>query len=265
MRQKDEPVIWDVDLRKQFNGSSQFTLEVRFCSDARRLVLLGPSGAGKTQTLRMIAGLNKPDQGFVRLNGMTLFDEAARIDMRPQQRQIAYVFQDYALFPHLTVLQNIAFGLQTGLLNPKRNVQHDAVARWLQVFQLERVAHHYPHQLSGGQQQRTALARALVGSPRALLLDEPFAALDRGLRKQLRAELAALQVQLEIPMILITHDEEDVECLADDVLHIEGGCLTDAIADRGRGVDPAELCDDGALRSRTNYLSVVAKNDKSAS
>jgi molybdate transport system ATP-binding protein len=257
MRQKDESVIWDVDLRKQFNGSSQFALEVRFCSAARRLVLLGPSGAGKTQTLRMIAGLNKPDHGFVRQDGVTLFDDSARIDMRPQQRQIGYVFQDYALFPHLTVLQNIAFGLQTGLLNPKRDVQQDAVARWLQAFQLEPVAHHYPHQLSGGQQQRVALARALVGSPRALLLDEPFAALDRGLRKHLRAELAALQAQLDIPMILITHDDEDVECFADDVLHIESGRLT--------GVDPAESCAAGDLRTRTNYLSIVAKNDKPTS
>jgi molybdate transport system ATP-binding protein len=266
MRQKDESVIWDVDLRKQFNGSSQFGLDVRFCSDARRLVLLGPSGAGKTQTLRMIAGLNRPDQGAVRLDGATLFDDRARIDMRPQQRQIAYVFQDYALFPHLTVLQNIAFGLQTGLLNPKRNAQHDAVTRWLEAFRLEPVAHHYPHQLSGGQQQRVALARALVGSPRALLLDEPFAALDRGLRKHLRAELAALQAQLDIPVILITHDEEDVECFADDVLHIEAGRVIDAVAeDRCRAVDPAESCGTGAMRSRTNYLSIVAKNDKPTS
>lgn len=217
-------MIWNVDLRKRFaDGKRNFTLDVRFCSNARRLVLFGPSGAGKSQTLKMIAGLGSPDAGHVRLDGRSLFDREAGIDMPPQQRALAYVFQDYALFPHLTALQNIAFALHPGLTNPKRHVQHESVNRWLKAFQLEAVAHHYPDQLSGGQRQRTALARALVAQPRALLLDEPFAALDRALRTHLRRELAALQAQLAIPMILITHDEEDVECFADEVVHIRDG------------------------------------------
>lgn len=216
--------MWDVDLRKHFiDGKRSFTLDVRFCSDARRLVLFGPSGAGKSQTLKMIAGLGTPDDGHVRLQGSALFDSRAKIDLPPQQRKLAYVFQEYALFPHLTVLQNIAFALHTGWMNPKRNARHEAVTRWLTTFQLEAVAHQYPDQLSGGQRQRCALARALVASPRALLLDEPFAALDRALRTHLRKELAALQAQLDIPMILITHDEEDVECFADAVIHIRDG------------------------------------------
>jgi molybdate transport system ATP-binding protein len=226
-------VIWDLDLSKRFNGQNGFSLDVRLRSNARRLVLFGPSGAGKSQTLKMIAGLSTPDRGHIRLNGTPLFDNRARINVPPQQRRLAYVFQDYALFPHLTVLQNIAFALHPGLMNPRRNVQHAAVTRWLKAFELEPVAHQYPDQLSGGQRQRTALARALVGSPQALLLDEPFAALDRSLRKQLREELAVLQAQLDIPLILITHDDEDVDTLADAVFHIDGGRMIDEMANGG--------------------------------
>lgn len=217
-------MIWDIDLRKHFaTGRRRFALDVRFRSDARRLVLFGPSGAGKSQTLKMIAGLATPDEGHVRMEGSTLFDRQAGIDMRPQQRGLGYVFQEYALFPHLTVLQNIAFALHAGLANPKRHVRDEAVSRWLEAFDLEPVAHQYPDQLSGGQRQRTALARALVASPRALLLDEPFAALDRALRRHLREELAALQARIEVPLILITHDEEDVDYFADAVVHIQDG------------------------------------------
>lgn len=217
-------MIWDVALRKRFEGRKHsFELDVRFQSDARRLVLFGPSGAGKSMTLKMIAGLEAPDGGHVRMNGVDLFDRDRRVDLSPQRRGLAYVFQDYALFPHLTVIQNIAFGLHPGLLNPRRSVRHEAVRRWIQAFHLESVANQYPEQLSGGQRQRTALARALVAEPRALLLDEPFAALDRPLRKRLRDELARLQAQLDIPMILISHDEEDVAVLADEMVRIEHG------------------------------------------
>lgn len=227
-------MIWDVDVRKHFeDGKRSFTLDVHFCSNARRLVLFGPSGAGKSQTLKMIAGLSAPDDGHVRLEGTTLFDHHAHIDLPPQQRALAYVFQDYALFPHLTVLQNVAFALHSGLMNPKGNVRRDAATRWLEAFRLGHVAHRYPAQLSGGQRQRTALARALVAQPRALLLDEPFAALDRALRAHLRQELAELQAQLNIPLILITHDEEDVDCLADDVIHIQDGRTIAEKADHG--------------------------------
>lgn len=232
-------MIWDVALRKQFaTGKRRFTLDVRFRSDAQRLVLFGPSGAGKSQTLKMIAGLGAPDEGHVRLGGVALFDRQARIDMPPRRRGLGYVFQDYALFPHLTVIQNIAFALHAGLANPSRETRHDAVRRWLDAFRLEPVAHQYPDQLSGGQRQRTALARALAASPRALLLDEPFAALDRALRKHLREELAALQARLAIPVILITHDEEDVDSFADEVIQIEHGSIIgqkendDVLADR---------------------------------
>lgn len=215
---------WDIDLRKRFEGRKFcFDLNLRFQSAARRLVLFGPSGAGKSLTLKMIAGLERPDAGHVRLNESTLFEHDKGVDLSPQRRRLAYVFQDYALFPHLTVAQNIAFGLHRGLFNPRRSVRHEAVLHWLQAFHLEPVADQYPEQLSGGQRQRTALARALVAEPQAILLDEPFAALDRPLRRHLRQELVELQARLNIPMILITHDEDDVATLADAVVSIEQG------------------------------------------
>src|SRR5690606_33945270 len=140
-----------------------------------------------------------------------------------QQRHLAYMFQDYALFPHLTVRQNVAFALRRGLLNPAKSEASEAVDRWITSFGLNAVAGHYPHQLSGGQRQRTALARALVSQPKALLLDEPFAALDKGLRERLREELKALQSELQLPLLLITHDDDDVRCLAEQVIRLEAG------------------------------------------
>jgi molybdate transport system ATP-binding protein len=217
-------MIWDVALRKLLrHDAARFELDVRFASAARRLVLFGPSGAGKTQTLKMIAGISPPDAGRVAIGGRVLFDSAARITLSPQQRRLGCVFQDYALFPHLTVRQNIAFARHGGWRNPQRDGNDAATLRSMAAFNLEAVTSLYPHQLSGGQRQRTALARALVHEPVALLLDEPFAALDRPLRERLRAELRELQQQLELPMLLITHDEEDVALLADDVVQLDAG------------------------------------------
>lgn len=230
---KNPSMIWDIALRKRFEArKQQFELDVQFQSDARRLVLFGSSGAGKSLTLKMIAGLETPAEGHIHWQGEVLFDRQAGIDLSPQRRALAYVFQDYALFPHLTVVQNIAFGLHRGLGNPRRAVRHEAVARWLEAFRLGPVADQYPDQLSGGQRQRTALARSLVIEPRALLLDEPFAALDRPLRKHLRQELSELLDQLAMPLILITHDEEDVAALADAVICIENGRVGNAQSTR---------------------------------
>ncbi|MFT3666756.1 sulfate/molybdate ABC transporter ATP-binding protein [Piscinibacter sp.] len=216
--------VWDVALRKQLrHGASRFTLDLQFRCDAQRVVLYGPSGSGKTQTLRMIGGIVTPDDGRVCVAGRVLFDRAAGVSLSPQARRLAFVFQDYALFPHLTVRQNIAFGLRRGWRNPTRAASDPAAERWIEQFQLQGVAGHYPHQISGGQRQRTALARALVNQPTALLLDEPFAALDKGLRQRLREELLELQVSLQLPLLLITHDDDDVRSLAQQVVQIEEG------------------------------------------
>ena len=210
---------WDIHIVRRL--SPQFTLDLAFASDARRLALIGPSGAGKTQTLLAIAGLTRPDGGHAHIAGSTLHGGGKAL--APQQRKLGVVFQDYALFPHLTVRQNIAFGLQMGWRNPARDVQAPAVARWLDEFALTPLADVRPERLSGGQRQRVALARALVGEPRALLLDEPLAALDAPLRRRLRAELARWTDRLALPTLLVTHDDEDLAELADAVVRVEDG------------------------------------------
>jgi molybdate transport system ATP-binding protein len=217
-------MVWDVALGKQLrHGESRFDVDVGFASAAPRLVLFGPSGAGKTQTLKMLAGIVRPDRGRVVIAGRVLYDHERRVHLTPQARRLAYMFQDYALFPHLSVRQNIAFARRSGWLNPSRDCADAAVDRWIAAFGLQAIEGHYPHQISGGQRQRTALARALVSEPTALLLDEPFAALDRGLRDSLRDELRELQAGIGLPMLLITHDEDDARVLADEVVHMLAG------------------------------------------
>jgi molybdate transport system ATP-binding protein len=217
-------MLLDLDIRKKLSAGTQtFQLDVRLKTDSQRIVILGPSGSGKSLTLKAIAGLLRPDSGHIRIDGHELFDAARGVDLAPQGRELAYVFQDYALFPHLTVRQNIAFPLLKGWFNPRRRQRHAQADYWCDAFQLGQVADQYPHELSGGQKQRTALARALVTQPRALLLDEPFAALDPGLRALMRTELKDLQHRLQVPMVLITHDPEDAAVFGDHVVNLRDG------------------------------------------
>jgi len=219
---------FDVDIRKTMRSERRsFELRVRFSTQARRSVIYGPSGAGKSLTLQAIAGLITPDEGRVAFAGETLFDHAAGIDVPARQRGFGYLFQDYALFPKLNVRQNVAFGMQAGLRNPSAQVGGDAVERWLRAFELVDVAQQRPHELSGGQRQRTALARALVHSPRALLLDEPFSALDPELRERMRAELDGLLQRIDIPVLMITHDPDDLAWFGDAALYLRDGAITE--------------------------------------
>jgi len=216
----------DLKLRKTLqSGSRRFELHLGLQSQAKRIVIHGPSGAGKSALLKLIAGLIQPDEGHLRVSGQTWFESQGRINHKPQARQLGYLFQDYALFPHLTVRQNIGFGLTKSWTNPHRKKSDERVDYWLKAFSLNGLEHQLPSALSGGQRQRTALARALVTEPKLLLLDEPFAALDMDLRVQLRQELDQLQRQLGIPMILITHDLEDIRVFGDEVYCMRDGLL----------------------------------------
>jgi molybdate transport system ATP-binding protein len=219
---------FDVDIVKTVRSERRsFELRVRFCTQARRSVIFGPSGAGKSLTLQVIAGLLRPDSGSVGFDADVLFDSVAGIDVPARMRNFGYLFQDYALFPKLNVRQNIAFGLQSGLLNPSARVGGEAVEQWLRAFELVDVASQRPDELSGGQRQRTALARALVHSPRALLLDEPFSALDPALRQRTRQELDELLRRIDIPVVMITHDPEDLEWFGDEALYLLDGRIAE--------------------------------------
>ncbi|MGY6257720.1 sulfate/molybdate ABC transporter ATP-binding protein [Paraburkholderia caledonica] len=214
----------EVDIHKTFvSAERRFTLDVAFTATTQRVVLFGPSGAGKSLTLQAIAGLLRPDEGKITLHGNALFDSKLNVDLKPQARKVAYLFQDYALFPHLNVRQNIGFGLQRGWFNPRARSSHAQIDYWLDALELRGVAGNYPAQLSGGQKQRVALARALVAQPQLLLLDEPFSALDSTLRQRMRLELSDLQTRLDIPMVLITHDPDDVAAFGDQVVQISDG------------------------------------------
>ncbi len=219
---------FDVDIHKTVRSERRsFELHVRFTTSARRTVIFGPSGAGKSLTLQALAGLIQPDTGRIAFGNEVLFDAAAGIDIQARRRGFGYLFQDYALFPKLNVRQNIAFGLSAGLRNPSAQVHHETVEHWLRAFELVEVAAQRPDELSGGQRQRTALARALVHSPRALLLDEPFSALDPELRERMRAELDELLRRIEIPVVMITHDPEDLDWFGDDSLYLRAGVIAE--------------------------------------
>ncbi|HEY9278983.1 MAG TPA: ATP-binding cassette domain-containing protein [Eoetvoesiella sp.] len=213
--------------RNIVSGGRQFALDMAFNTARKRVALLGPSGSGKTLTVQAVAGLMRPDSGSIVLNGTVVFDSAARVFLPAQARKVAYLAQDYNLFPHLTVVQNICFGLKMGWRNPGRGFIPDEARRWIASFELESIVNSYPFEISGGQKQRVALARALAVRPNVLLLDEPLAALDATLKAKTRLELAALQQRLDIPMILITHDPDDALALADHVVEIGNGKVVD--------------------------------------
>lgn len=203
-----------------------FTLDVSYKTDAERLVILGASGSGKSVLLKTIAGLITPDHGNITLDGRILFDSTTKINLKPQFRSLAYLFQNYALFPHLNVAQNIGFSLQHSIFNNRKFAIPKEVQYWLELFQLEGIQFQYPDEISGGQKQRVALARALISQPKAILLDEPFSALDTQLRSHMRTELNELQKHLNIPMILITHDPEDAKIFGDAIIEINHGQIT---------------------------------------
>ena len=208
----------EVDIEKQLED---FTLRVAFQVNREVLVLFGPSGAGKSMTLSCISGLARPDRGLIRLDRRVLFesDGGHRREIPLHKRRIGYVFQNYALFPHMTVAQNLTYGTRD------RRDTRSRMETMLTRLHLEGLADRFPHQLSGGQQQRVALGRALMTEPALLLLDEPFAALDGAVRESLQADVADLQRELGLSVIYITHNLMDAFALGDRLAVIQAGHL----------------------------------------
>ncbi|MHC1726998.1 MAG: ATP-binding cassette domain-containing protein [Syntrophobacteraceae bacterium] len=217
-------MLLQVSVEKKMLGRGRnFSLNVAFTSQQESVVLFGPSGSGKTLTLHSIAGLMAPDAGRIVLNGRVLFDAEKGINLPPRHRGIGYVFQDYALFPHLTVLENVGFGLKKNWQWRLCRKEKRQVMEFLELLEIPQLAHSFPLDLSGGQKQRVALARALILKPDLLLLDEPFAALDTLLRVKLRKELAQIQASFGIPVIMVTHDPEDIRAFAETLVIYEMG------------------------------------------
>ena len=188
-----------------------FRLELALALGRETFALVGPSGAGKTTVLRAVAGLARPEIGRVRLRGDVLFDSASGVDRPPEERRVGFVFQDYALFPHMTVEQNVAYGGRA------------RSAELLDRFRIAHLARARPRELSGGERQRVGLARALARDPDVLLLDEPLSALDPHTRTALRLELKELLAELDLPVLLVTHDFQDAAVLADRVAALADG------------------------------------------
>ncbi len=207
----------EVQMEKKLGA---FHLDVSFSAGNEVLALLGGSGSGKSMTLRAIAGVETPDRGRIVVDGTVFFDKERHINLTPQQRQVGLLFQNYALFPTMTVLENIMTGVRSGRRREKQAVAMEA----LQRFQLTGLEHRLPGQLSGGQQQRTALARILVGRPRLLMLDEPFSALDSHLRDQMEREVLSVLREFGGTTLLVSHSRDEVFRMADRV----------AVYDRGR-------------------------------
>lgn len=206
-----------VDIEKNLGA---FRLNVQFEAGDETLALLGASGCGKSMTLKCIAGIERPDRGRIVVDGVTLFDSEKKIDLTPQQRRTGLMFQSYALFPHMTVLQNLRAGANR---EPDRAKRDAAVAAVLARFGLAELAGRYPRQLSGGQQQRVALARILVSDPQILLLDEPFSALDSHLRFRLEQDLRQVIRRFGKTVLLVSHDRDEVFRLSDRIAVMDGG------------------------------------------
>lgn len=210
-----------INIQKSVNG---FTLNADWEIGNELAVLFGYSGAGKSLTLRMIAGLMRPDRGSVRLNGRPLFDSSSGVDLPPQARSFGYVFQDLALFPHMTVRNNILYGAH----GMDRDERWDRMEEMIGLFRLSGLEDKLPPDISGGQKQRVALARALIRKPAALLLDEPFSALDNPLRRDMQRFLKEIHREFPIPVVLVTHDISEARAIADRIIVYCNGAVLQA-------------------------------------
>lgn len=197
-----------------------FELRINIALNNGILAVVGPSGAGKTTLLQCIAGLQKPSWGEIQIGSRLIFSSGKGMNIPTRNRRIGYVFQDYALFPHMTVEKNVVYGMAK---EDNKRSKILSVAGVLNMLKIEHLRKRYPGQISGGEKQRVALARALMTAPEVLLLDEPLSALDKETRSMLQQELCKLQSQWRIPFILVTHDIYEAELLGDQIIRINRG------------------------------------------
>lgn len=204
-----------VDIKKRLKG---FTLSVSFETNGDYLGILGASGSGKSMTLKCIAGIETPDEGQIILNGKILFDSEKKINLKPQERNIGYLFQNYALFPNMTVEENIGIGLSW-----EKKEKEEKVKDMIKLFHLQGLEKKYPSQLSGGQQQRVAMARCIIYNPDILMLDEPFSALDTHLKEQLQTEVLELLKYYKGEILMVTHSRDEVYKFCENLVVIDKG------------------------------------------
>jgi molybdate transport system ATP-binding protein len=206
-----EPMSIDISIKKKLRF---FDVDVSFsCPDSSMLVMIGPSGGGKTRIIRMMAGLDNPDDGQIKFRDRTWFDSEKGINLPVQQRRLGYVFQDYTLFPHLNLYENAAFAA----------FDKKEVDELFELFNISHLRKRKPHMVSGGERQRCAICQAMARRPAALLLDEPFSALDVITRRGLREELKSLKGRFSFPMIYVTHDINEALFMADEILPVVDG------------------------------------------
>jgi molybdate transport system ATP-binding protein len=207
--------LLEVAIKKDLGG---FAVDISFCIANRTLALFGPSGCGKTTILRCIAGLIRPEEGRIVLDKKVFFSSESGCFVPPRARNIGYMFQDYALFPHMNVAKNILYGAKES--KGRLGELYDGL---LELLKITHLTNRYPGKLSGGEKQRVALARALMAEPKLLLLDEPMSSLEQETRRELQGELQKLQQMWQIPFVLVTHDREEANCLADEIIFLENG------------------------------------------
>ena len=212
-----------VDIKKRFGDERHptFSLDVSFSVSRGITALVGASGSGKTTTLRLVAGVLTPDEGRISVGEQTYFDSTRKINLSIQRRRVGFVFQDYALFPHLTAEQNIAYGVKA----EDKQTRYDKAREMLSLFHIEYARRRFPHEMSGGEQQRVALARALASDPLVVLLDEPLSAVDVETRTRLLDEIEDAQRDADIPFIYVTHNEAEAARLGRHRITLRSGSI----------------------------------------
>lgn len=237
-----------IGIRKEFGdvvAVDQFSVDI---TDGEFISFLGPSGCGKTTTLRMVAGFDMPTSGDIYIGDTLMSSVERNIFAAPEERNIGMVFQNYAVWPHMTVFNNIAYPLR--IKKEKRSIIHDKVEQSLSLVGLEGFGERYPHQLSGGQQQRVALARALIMNPEVMLLDEPLSNLDAKLREEMRFELKDLQKKTGVTIIYVTHDQAEAMVMSDRIVVMNAGYIQQVDS-------PKEIYENPANKFVANFIGLT--------